>query len=128
MFFFISFVKTITGFSTLSSIVGTLIGFLTGIYIQLGYLPNVIRIIAKLLPTTHGVALMRSIFMKRPMEIVFANIDKTIQQDFLEAQGAIINLFGHEISPMMMILYLLVAGIIFLLLSILVINQKKNKQ
>jgi multidrug/hemolysin transport system permease protein len=127
MFFFISFIKTMTGFSTLSSIVGTLIGFITGIYIPLGILPNLVRTIAKLVPATHGVALMRLIFMERPMTIVFANVDKAIQHDYLETQGAIINLFGYKISPIVMILYLLLTSIIFLLLSVLVINHKKNK-
>lgn len=44
VFFITSFFKSMNAFSTASTILGTLIGFLTGIYIPIGVLPGVYRL------------------------------------------------------------------------------------
>ena len=50
MFFITSFFKSQNAFATASTIIGTLIGFLTGIYLPIGSLPSAVQMIVKLFP------------------------------------------------------------------------------
>lgn len=56
----VSFIKSMNAFGGLTSIVGTLIGFISGIYIPLAMLDNFTRTLASILPFSH-----MSIYLKR---------------------------------------------------------------
>ena len=63
--FIVSLFSSEKAFSTASTIVGTLIGFITGIYLPISMLPDSVQIIVKLFPTSHGISILRQIFMKK---------------------------------------------------------------
>lgn len=58
-----SYLKTMSAFSGFSTIVGTLIGFLAGIYIPLGVLPAYLQKVIILFPTTQSAVLLRDLLM-----------------------------------------------------------------
>lgn len=60
----VSRLKTLSAFSGFSTIIGTLIGFLAGIYIPIGILPIPIQQIITLFPTTQVVVLLRDSLME----------------------------------------------------------------
>ena len=60
-FLIASTVKSRNAFGSLGSIVGTLIGFLTGVYIPIGQLPNGVAWIVRLFPTSHAASMFRQI-------------------------------------------------------------------
>lgn len=74
VFFITSFFKSMNAFSTASTVLGTLIGFLTGIYIPIGVLPESIGWIIKIFPVSHSALLFRQVFMAEPMAATFANV------------------------------------------------------
>ncbi|WP_242850114.1 ABC transporter permease, partial [Clostridium polynesiense] len=59
IFFIVSFFNSNSAFSTASTVIGTLIGFLTGIYIPMGSLPESVQTVIKLFPVSHGGVLFR---------------------------------------------------------------------
>jgi len=61
MFLISCFVKSRNAYSSLGTIVGTLIGFLTGVYIPIGQLPGGIAWIVRLFPTSHVASMFRQI-------------------------------------------------------------------
>lgn len=63
LMFLLSFIKTMSAYSGFSTVVGTLIGFLTGIYIPIGGLPTIIQTIIKCFPVSQTAALYRQILM-----------------------------------------------------------------
>lgn len=65
LFFYLmtSYLKTMSAFSGLSTVVGTLIGFLAGIYIPIGLLPSYLQKVITLFPTTHVIALLKDLLM-----------------------------------------------------------------
>ncbi|AXH99111.1 hypothetical protein DV702_04790 [Sporosarcina sp. PTS2304] len=64
LFYFItSSLRTMSAFSGFSTIVGTLIGFLAGIYIPIGILPTYLQKIMILFPTTQSTVLLRELLM-----------------------------------------------------------------
>ena len=59
--FMVSFFDSLNAFSTASTVVGTLIGFLTGIYLPIGQLPTAIQWLIKLFPVSHAASLFRQV-------------------------------------------------------------------
>ena len=71
-----SSLKTMSAFSGLSTIVGTLIGFLAGIYIPIGLLPSYLQKIITLFPTTQAIVLLKDLLMKdvlEPLQSIMSN-------------------------------------------------------
>jgi len=58
VFFAVSFFNSQNAFASACTVIGTLIGFLTGIYIPIGSLPNAVQIIVKIFPVSHSAALL----------------------------------------------------------------------
>src|SRR5690625_6917041 len=74
-----SSLKTMSAFSGLSTIVGTLIGFLAGIYIPIGLLPSYLQKIITLFPTTQAIVLLKDLLMKdvlEPLQSIMSNEDR----------------------------------------------------
>ncbi|MEG0693711.1 MAG: ABC transporter permease, partial [Oscillospiraceae bacterium] len=59
--FVVSFFKSSNAFATASTIIGTLIGFLTGIYLPIGNLPETVQWVVKCFPVSHAAALFRQV-------------------------------------------------------------------
>lgn len=69
--FLVLFVKTETTFSTLNTIVGTVIGFLCGVYVPIGALPSYVQSIIHFFPVSHTTVLLRQTFMSDSITTVF---------------------------------------------------------
>lgn len=69
--FFTLLVTTQTSFSTLSTIIGTSIGFLCGVYVPLGSVPEFVQKIIMLFPISHTTVLFREILMRESIDTVF---------------------------------------------------------
>ena len=115
--FIVSFFKTHQSFATASTVIGTLIGFLTGVYLPVGALPESVQTIIKLFPPSHAAALFRQTLMEEPMQTVFKAADQGFVAGFKEFMGVTYILGGHEITPLMSILVLAGISVIFYGLS-----------
>ena len=87
VFFLVSFFSNTSAFSTASTILGTLIGFLTGIYLPIGTLPEAMQWVVKLFPIAHAGALMRQIMLEEPIAISFADVPESYVSEFKEMMG-----------------------------------------
>ena len=74
VFFLVSLFKSMNAFATASTVVGTLAGFLTGIYIPIGNLPPAVQTLIKIFPVSHAGVLLRRIMMRAPMAASFADM------------------------------------------------------
>lgn len=116
MFFVASFFKRIDTFSTMTSIIGPLLGFLTGCYVPIGSLPEATRTVIQYFPLTSGIVLIRRILTKN----AFAADSFEVTQAVKEELGIIMN-YSHEV--LVPISILLVSSIFFL--SIALWNVKR---
>ncbi|MDF2721548.1 MAG: transporter permease [Paenibacillus sp.] len=82
MFLMSSLLRSMSAFSTASTITGTLIGFLTGIYIPIGSLPEGVQWVIKLFPVSHAGALIRSVMIEQPMAAAFAGAPQSAVESF----------------------------------------------
>jgi multidrug/hemolysin transport system permease protein len=126
VFFIVSFFKTNSAFGTASTIIGTLIGFLTGIYIPIGSLPSAVQTVIKIFPISHAGVLFRQIMMKAPMSAVFSNAPAQAVTSFKQAMGVVFYIGNTELSPLINILVLVATGILFYTLAVIRMSIKKR--
>lgn len=81
-----SFLKSSNALASCCTILGSLIGFLTGIYLPMGNLPTGVQMLVKCFPVSHGVALLRQTFLEPFIAEEFLDM-KTASQEFAEFMG-----------------------------------------
>ena len=126
MLFIVLLFSSNNAFSTASTIIGTIIGFLTGIYLPIGQLPEAVQWVVKLFPPSHSAALFRQVMMEDPIAASFAGAPEEAVMQFKELMGVVYKIGDKEVSVMISIVILAVTGIVFFLLSLLKLSQKKK--
>lgn len=126
MFFITTFFASSNAFSTASTLIGTLIGFITGIYLPIGMLPEAVQWIVKLFPTSHAAALLRQLMMEKAISAGFADIPESYLAEFKHLLGISFQFGSHEISNIGSIMILLVSSVLFFFLAVLHLSKKKR--
>jgi multidrug/hemolysin transport system permease protein len=126
VFFTVSFFKSTNAFSTACTIFGTLVGFLTGIYLPIGQLPNAVQWVVKAFPVSHSAVLMRQIMMAYPISKTFAGAPAETAEQFEQFMGVILKFGDTSVSQLMSIGIIVLTAAVFFLLSILNISRKRK--
>ncbi len=124
--FIVSFFKSHSAFTTTTTIIGTLIGFLTGIYLPIGALPEAVQTVIKVFPVSHGASLFRQVLMELPMQTSFAGIPVHYLNDFKEYMGVTFNFGGSIVTPIVSMIILIGTAILFYSLSLWNISRKSR--
>lgn len=125
--FIVSFIKSQGAFATASTIFGTLIGFLTGIYLPVGSLPDAVQTVVKLFPVSHAASLFRKILMEQTIGDAFSGAPQTAVDGFEESMGVVYRLNGFTVTTGMSIAVLIGTAVLFYLLSAWSMSAKKVK-
>lgn len=126
MFYMVSWFKSVNAFSTASTLVGTLIGFLTGIYIPIGSLPEAVQLVVKVFPPSHAGVLFRRIMMEEAEKITFTGAPIAALEEFRLSLGGAFKVGDTILSLNASLIYIFVFMVIFFGLSILKISQKEK--
>ncbi|NMA82859.1 MAG: ABC transporter permease [Epulopiscium sp.] len=126
VFFIVSFFKSQNAFATASTVIGTLVGFLTGIYIPIGVLPTPIQFIIKIFPVSHAGSLFRQVMMAEPMKEAFKNAPTEIIETFNQNMGVIFTFGDDTITFFTSVLILVATTILFYGLTIFSISRKRR--
>lgn len=126
VFFMVSFFKSQNAFATASSVIGALIGFITGIYIPIGSLPDTVQLVIKLFPVSHAGALFRQVMMAEPMEVAFKDAPIKSIEDFNQSMGVVFNFGGYTTTFLSSVVILLATAVLFYGLAILNISRKRK--
>ncbi len=124
--FIVSFFKSQSAFGTASTIIGTLIGFLTGIYLPIGALPESVQTVIKLFPVSHAASLLREVLMADAMHTAFAGIPASYLEDFKAYMGVTYYFGSTEVSPLLSIIILVVTAAVFYGLSLLNMSKRSK--
>ncbi|MCL2354149.1 MAG: ABC transporter permease, partial [Defluviitaleaceae bacterium] len=89
IFFFTMYIKTNQAFGAISTILGTLIGFMMGIYVPMGDLPGPIQAMIRFFPQSHTTLLFRQLFIDGIAEDAFSHIPAEYLQEFQESMGVV---------------------------------------
>jgi multidrug/hemolysin transport system permease protein len=124
VFFLVTFFRSQNAFATASTIIGTLIGFLTGIYIPIGNLPESVQLVVKIFPISHAGAILRQVMMERPLQIAFENAPAEVINNFKETMGITFEFGNSTVSVASSILILVATALIFYGLAIINVSKK----
>ena len=126
IFFIVSFFKSTNAFATASTIIGTVIGFLTGIYLPVGQLPDAVQWVVKLFPVSHTAMLLRQVMMAEPIAVTYAGAPAEATESFKEFLGVTFKFGDYTVTPLVSIGILALAAVLFFGLSILHLSGKKR--
>ncbi len=126
LLFFVSMFNSSSAFSAASTIIGTLIGFLTGIYLPVGNLPEGVQMIIKFFPPSHAAALLRQIMTADAASISFNGAPQQVIDEFNEFLGITFTYGDYTATPLFSVIVLSVTAMIFYLLSLILMRRKKR--
>ena len=124
--FLVFFATTQNSFSTLSTLVGTALGFLCGVYVPIGALPSFAQNLIMYFPISHTTLLLRNAFMESSIAKVFEGVPVSQVEDYKEMYGIVYDLHGSILSTSTSIIIILATILILAILSI-ILFKKKNK-
>ena len=124
LFFFLPFFKSATSFSNVTTIIGTLSGFLMGIYVPVGALPKLLQTVISLFPPSHCAALFRNIMMDDVLTKTFQSIPPEHLTAFKKQFGLVYSYGGHTTDTLDHILIIAGMGLLFFLLQYVRQNRK----
>ena len=117
MYFLAVISKTESAWSGLGTVVGTLVGFLGGIYIPIGSLSESIENVMKCTPVIYGTAMFRSVMSKGIIDATFTDLPDEVTAGYRAVMGIDLELFGREVSVMEEGILILIFGAVFLVIG-----------
>lgn len=136
MVFLTQFIKSVNAFGAFSGVFGSVVGFVSGIYMPLFILPDFIQKVASLVPFTHMTILLKQVMMKQSFEIIDqkfgSNIPPADYQNFLnQYQEAVgindIGILGLNVPMFWVMLLIGIFSLGLLILSAMLINNRLKK-
>ena len=121
VFALISFIKSQGAFSGFFTVLSTMIGFLTGIYMPMGNLPDVMQVIGTFMPATQMAALFRQNLCSGSMADVFGPYDPA---EFREEMGMDLYLGDFQFTPEISIIYVIAVTAVFFGIAVFMMKRK----
>ncbi len=112
--------KTSGAWSGLGTVIGTLVGFIGGIYLPIGSYSEAIATGIKCLPVIYGAKLFRNVMTADAEKALFNGIPADVLKSYRLELGTDLELFGKNITDATAVLILLVCGVVFLAVDALV--------
>ncbi|WP_339194735.1 ABC transporter permease [Solibacillus sp. FSL R5-0449] len=97
--------RTAKAFSTVNSLVGTLIGFLCAVYVPMGVLPKVIQTVIHLFPVSHVAVLLRQLLMEDSLQTVFGNAEEAMNS-YMLTYGVVYEVDGNILGTLSSVLFI----------------------
>lgn len=124
--FLVLFVESRNAFSTLSTIVGTVLGFLCGVYVPVGVLPSFAQNIIQYFPISHTTVLLREAFMQDSIQTVFAGTPTEAVESYKLNFGVVYENGGSILTSSTSLIIIIATTLILTIVSV-VIFKWKNK-
>ena len=119
--------KTPRSYGSFTNVLLTLLGFLTGIYIPMGYMSKFLQTAIKLFPISHIAALLRQVFTAKSFANNLILMPKEWNTEIRTALG--IDLYAGQtyITPWKSIVFVVVVSIILFIISVYKLDKNKEK-
>lgn len=126
MYLVAALVKSAGAWGGLGTIIGTLVGFLGGIYFPIGALSDGIAALMKSMPVIYGTALFRSEMTAGILSDTFADIPDEVVTEFSRVMGIELTIGDAVLGVPQEITILLVCGLVFLVAGALAVRFSKK--
>lgn len=122
----LAFIRTSSAFTTLSSIVGTFIGFISGVYLSIGSVGETLQQVMTWFPMTQVNALLKQVLMKDSIAQVFDSAPPSVVNEYKESYGVVLqNASGNHLSNQFMLVYISMIIVALLTLHFFIKKVKK---
>lgn len=118
--------KTEGAWSGIGTVIGTLVGFLGGIYIPIGSLDKSIGTIMKCTPVIYGTSMFRSIMTKSIAETTFLGAPEEVLEEYCIVTGIHLKIFDRTLGIAEEWMGLFLSGIILMILGIFVLKYGRK--
>ena len=118
--------RTEGAWSGIGTVVGTLVGFLGGIYIPIGDLSETVGTIMKCTPVIYGTSMFRSVMTKDIVELTFSGIPEKVLEEYRIVTGINLEVFDKTIGITEEWIGLLICGIILLIAGIMMLQYGRK--
>lgn len=112
--------------SGMGTIVGTLTGFLGGIYLPIGELSQGIGNFMKCTPIIYGTAMFRNIMTKDILDLTFSGVSEEVTDTYREIVGIDLFVSGKQVTCGTSLAILLIFGVIFLMIGVFAARSEKR--
>ena len=126
MFLATSLIKSSGAYSSMSAVVGALIGFIMGIYIPIGTLPGTVQWVVRLFPMSHAGSMFRQIMADGPLQALFAYAPPEALAEFQEMYGIVLVYGGYTSGFWFSAAVLAVTTVVFYALSVAVVRRQRG--
>lgn len=127
LFLIAVFVHSVSAWSTLGSLFGTLVGFVGAIYLPMGMLPESVQKVLKCLPILHGISLTRQISTKIALENTFLGLPEEVSKEYRRYMGVTVEVKEQVISSGSQLTFLILWGIVALFISVVLLKKREVK-
>ncbi|MDE6213466.1 MAG: ABC transporter permease [Lachnospiraceae bacterium] len=124
-YFMALFIHSESAWSSIMTIIGTLVGFVGAIYLPMSMLPAGVSRVLKCLPVLQGAAMMRMVCTKDAIDQTFAGLPEIAGDTFREQMGVSIFMGDREIVLFDQILFLVICAIIAIIASAWITKRRK---
>ena len=122
----LAFIRTSSAFTTLSTIVGTFIGFISGVYLSIGSVGETLQQVMTWFPMTQVNALLKQVLMKDSIAQVFDSAPSSVVNEYKESYGVVLqNASGDHLSNQFMLIYISLIIVALLTLHFFIKKVKK---
>lgn len=129
--FLAMFINSEKAYSAICTVIGTIAGFIMGIYIPIGSLPESMGTAVRCFPISHAGSMLRQIFMEESFDTCFASVPKEMAPDIInqvkEELGVFYKFGDHTVTVMESVLILAGTAVIFFILTAIAAHRKKRK-
>lgn len=125
-FFIISFLHSYGAYSGMNVVVGTLVGFLTGVYIPIGALGEQMQWMVKIFPISYGGVLLRELMMTPALQEITSPETAEQIKVLKKTMGITLFIGNYEVTKGNHILIIIISAVLFVALGLCI--RIKGKQ
>ena len=122
-------IKTTSAFGGITATVGTLSGFLMGVYFPIGQLPDAIQWVIRIFPLSHSAAMFRQVMAAEQLNQIFYGAPYQYQEASRELNltfGMYFEFGNYTTNFWFSAAYLLASTVIFFGIALLLLARKKS--
>lgn len=121
------FIHSRGAWSSLLSVIGTLVGFAGAVYLPMGMLPAKIGSLLKVFPTLHGAAMMRHVCVGKAFEDTFAGMPEELAVQYSKSMGIDIYVRDKIFSVSSQIVYVISLSIVITVAAALISKVRSGR-
>ena len=127
MYLFAVLIKSEGAWSGFGTVVGTLVGFLGGIYLPIGQLSEGLAGVMTCTPVIYGTAMFRNIMTNSITSVTFAGAPDIMTEEFRRAMGIDLEAFGSIAPPAVCVAVVIGFGALFTIMGAAAVNLLKRR-